>query len=284
MGSGDKLDECVWPERLFHYTNLESLALILRNRTIRFMPLTSLDDPQEAVTSDVVNLGRFFFVSCWTDDSDESIPMWNMYASLNAGVRISLPPMPFLTYPLTKEGASRVTGIPPERVEVSADAPRSYMPFDDLANGLLSPSFFNGKQMLKKVEYTSDKEKLEPKVYFQEVNNKSLNFGLFGCVKNERWKFQNEWRYLVNILPLKIFDNLSDISIRSQELFERIRLGVQEPPCPYYDFRLDPDMVSQMEIVASPRMSAGNIALLEILLDKHGLSSHLRQSELTGLL
>ena len=34
-------------EYLFHYTNVEALALILKNRTIRFSSLDRMDDLQE---------------------------------------------------------------------------------------------------------------------------------------------------------------------------------------------------------------------------------------------
>ena len=60
---------------LYHYTSLENLALILKNRTIRFSPLSKVDDLQESRSRDLKNVGRFVFVSCWTDEKEESIPM-----------------------------------------------------------------------------------------------------------------------------------------------------------------------------------------------------------------
>lgn len=80
---------------LYHYTNLDSLALILKNRTIRFSPLNKMDDLQETESSDVHNIGQIIYISSWTKDEEESIPMWNMYTSLVSGVRIKLPEMPF---------------------------------------------------------------------------------------------------------------------------------------------------------------------------------------------
>ena len=64
-------------EFLYHYTTLDKLALILRNRTIRLNPLDKMDDLQEQQTSDVKNIGQFCYISSWTDDSTESIPMWS---------------------------------------------------------------------------------------------------------------------------------------------------------------------------------------------------------------
>ena len=56
--------------RLYHYTDLQTLALILNNQTIRFSPLTRLDDPQEKETADVPNFGQSIFVSCWTQSKN----------------------------------------------------------------------------------------------------------------------------------------------------------------------------------------------------------------------
>ena len=44
---------------LYHYTNIETLALILKNRTIRFNSLDRMDDLQEQQTADVKNIGQF---------------------------------------------------------------------------------------------------------------------------------------------------------------------------------------------------------------------------------
>ena len=63
---------------LYQYTNVEALALILSNKTIRFSALNKMDDLQEMQTSDLRIIGRFIFVS-WTNDANEQIPMWKMY-------------------------------------------------------------------------------------------------------------------------------------------------------------------------------------------------------------
>ena len=78
------------PEYLYHYTNIETLALILANHTFRLTSLDQMDDLQEKEAFDLKNAGQFCYVSSWTDDETENIPMWKMYSSLNAGVRIKL--------------------------------------------------------------------------------------------------------------------------------------------------------------------------------------------------
>ncbi len=48
---------------LYHYTSLETLALILRNKTICFNNLLYVDDLDEAETEDMGKFGKFVYVS-----------------------------------------------------------------------------------------------------------------------------------------------------------------------------------------------------------------------------
>ena len=76
---------------IHHYTDIDVLALILKNRTLRFTRLDQMDDPEECnFVSNGVNLGQYTFVSCWTEVKEESIPMWKMYIKDKWGIRISL--------------------------------------------------------------------------------------------------------------------------------------------------------------------------------------------------
>lgn len=52
---------------LYHYTNLKTLKLILENRTFRLSSLSRMDDPEEGETADLDKLGRFIYISSWTD-------------------------------------------------------------------------------------------------------------------------------------------------------------------------------------------------------------------------
>lgn len=85
-------------EYLYHYTSLETLALILKNKTLCFNNLLNVDDIEEARTTDMGDFGKYVYVSCWTDDSEESIPLWNLYTPDMHGVRIKLPKFPFKKY------------------------------------------------------------------------------------------------------------------------------------------------------------------------------------------
>ena len=60
---------------IYHYTNIETLAQILKNKTLLFNRLDCIDDLEEgSVVSSGIYVGRYIFVSCWTETAEESIP------------------------------------------------------------------------------------------------------------------------------------------------------------------------------------------------------------------
>lgn len=76
---------------VYHYTDIHSLALILKSKAIRFSALSTVDDLNEAYTTDFGSLSDYIFVSCWTLYAKENIALWNMYSKDMSGIRISLP-------------------------------------------------------------------------------------------------------------------------------------------------------------------------------------------------
>ena len=83
-------------EYLYHYTNLSSLAMILKTKTLRLNSLKNMDDAEEMKTKNSEYLGKYCFVSSWTDDAKESIPLWGLYTYNMTGVRIKMRKNPFV--------------------------------------------------------------------------------------------------------------------------------------------------------------------------------------------
>ena len=94
-----------YPEYLYHYTSIETLALIMSKRCIRFNCLKFVDDPEENVSSDIKQSGKLCLVSCWTDMVEDSLPMWNMYTPKMRGVKLKMKSYPFKEYPATMKNA-----------------------------------------------------------------------------------------------------------------------------------------------------------------------------------
>ncbi|NGF56533.1 DUF2971 domain-containing protein [Parapedobacter sp. SGR-10] len=157
--------------RLYHYTTIETLALILANRTIRFTRLDQLDDLHE-VGIYKTEITKHFFVSCWTQTLEESISQWAMYGSNKCGVIVCL--------------------------DVS------HIQFPDLA-GITEDGLYvvhNGVTMGKpvRVKYLSLPElkaKADKVEDINEAGGVSINHEV-GYIKSNHWAFQNEYRLSIH--------------------------------------------------------------------------------------
>ncbi len=268
---------------LYHYTNIETLALILKNRTIRFNSLDKMDDLQEQQTADINNIGQFCYISSWTDDSAESIPMWNMYASLNQGVRIKLRKNPFKTY---KNYAKDLEKFQFNATSESDDSLPVYtnIPFVEMFDKGFYSAQIMKDDLLYKVEYTSDKNKLYPHILNDNADSFTLEIGLIGKYKNIHWKFQNEWRYILNIIPLNLNQPVAKSIQDFQLIANKMRLGLEKQSFPYYDMTISDESFNEMEITLSPAISNGNRVIVENLIEKYNHSAKLEDSCLLGLI
>lgn len=267
---------------LFHYTNVGVLALILKNHAIRFNSLDRMDDLQEQMTADIKNIGQFCYISAWTDDAEESIPMWNMYASLNSGVRISLKRNPFKVYKNDAEKLSKETGILIEGEP--GVGPKSIIPLADLFNKNFMSVQAMSMDLLHKVEYTNDPEKLYPKLIVQDEEKTAINFGVLGKYKNLHWRFQREWRYIMLAFPVDLKQNPELMEKQMRDLVQAFLLGKAEQPFPYYDFIIDDEAFKEMTITLSPRLSAGNRVIVHDLVEKYNPNAQIIESALKDLL
>lgn len=74
--------------KICHYTTIETLALILQNKTLRFTNAKHVDDLVEAITEDYGSMQDYVFISCWSKNEIESIPLWKIYGGNGHGVRL----------------------------------------------------------------------------------------------------------------------------------------------------------------------------------------------------
>lgn len=271
------------PEYLYHYTNIDTLALILKNKTIRFNSLDQMDDPQEKDTADLKTIGNLCYISSWTDDRTESIPMWKMYSSLETGVRIRLKANPFKLHsnPIS-DLAKAFNAIPTP--DSTGEPPKSYIPIAEMVrNNFYSIQATKG-DFLHKVEYTSDKSNLYPTIVSSDDEKVHFDLGKLGKYKNTHWKFQNEWRYIFTILPLDLTQS-PDKSLESlTQIVAALLQGKSKQPFTHYDMSIDDFAFSQMEITLSPRITAGSKIIVESLIEKYNPSATVIDSSLIGLI
>ena len=230
------------PERLFQYTSLGVLSLILQNKTIRFNSLENLDDLEESSLQFCDDNPPVTYVSCWTSIVEESIPMWKLYTQMTDGIRIELPIGPFKD-PRTQNGncvpgsydyraAKWIPVLPPSRVDpelvymaqpYSLNHPNRVIYRDDLTASEIVASEASGQ------------------------NAVVTHNGAIARFKRNNWDFQQEFRYIV--------------------ILQRARNNI--PLKPYYDADLDDAAISNMRIVVSPMFSDSNYLLLDALLKKY---------------
>lgn len=272
------------PQVLYHYTSLETLALILTNKTICFNTLLNVDDIDEAETSDLGLFGKYVYVSCWTDESAESIAMWQMYTPNMHGVRIKLPVFPFKKYSY-KRGELHCT-----------EDTSSYINLKKLYEENKA-SIVPDLPKLIPVTYTTDEALIRPKVRYgdslEELNDvadskfskkqsSTVRYDLanLGKFKNDVWRFQREWRYWIPIAPWGLKEAESADIDTHINLVRRLENKGTPPPYERFFLELSDDAIQQMEVIFGPRMTEAEKILAKHLLRGFGLDGKWRDSSL----
>lgn len=240
-------------EYLYHYTNLSALAQIVKNKTIRFNSLKNVDDINELVSADYSRAGKYCFVSSWTSEKEESIPMWNMYSNMD-GVRIRLPVNPFESYTW-------------EDPMLKGSVVNSYIPEKDLYRENMFPLIED--KILHKVNYTDNEQLLYPNLrkeiqhgihvgYYIEINKLGKN-------KNTSWKFQKEWRYILYFMPATLAEMLKEPKQAKRRMGENVRNNIDVAQDEYF-LKIKEECINEMEILCAPKITKGDRILLECLI------------------
>lgn len=249
---------------LYHYTNIYSLASILRHKSIRFSPLNKMDDMEDGKTRDFENINKYVFCSSWTDLKDEQIPFWSMYTNNMHGVRIGLPKYPFENY----------------RWEHPAFEKSYYISQNQAIheNYFIAPHM-NKDVFLTKIEY-SDNEYLSQPC----INEKSKDFLIthlskVGQRKKEAWRFQSEWRYRLFCFPGHCEEVIKGKN--SNKVRRCMEKGV-ELPFSFVDLKIRQECFEKMEILTGPKMTDEEKVFIKLLVKEYAtsLSNNLFSSNL----
>lgn len=251
-----------YPEYLYHYTSIETLALIVSKRCIRFNCLKFVDDPEENVSSDIKQSGKLCLVSCWTDMVEDSLPMWNMYTPKMRGVKLKMKSYPFKEYPATMKNAWNLLDSDGNIVEES---------------GMISylgdyTSYIDEQKIMKEnkafvvppspeliaVKYTNDEKLLKPKI----ISNGGFNIDRIGRFKRNCWKFQSEWRYII------LFTSFSFKDIKIQKKAKEL-YSVKDIPYKNYDLELADNAFEGMEITLGPKTSEAEEIIVNAIVEKY---------------
>ena len=251
--------------KIYHYTSIETLALILKSKSIRFNRLDNVDDLEESMYGSGPknqNLSKYIFVSCWTKSEEENLALWKMYAGYN-GIRIGLDENLFVSYPNT--------------------------PFDTIESFYkdifhFGPDYCAAQQnnltKLEEVKYIDSPRFAVNDLVSISGNTLSIKTSNWGLVKSKEWAIQQESRFRIQTLPLnyayvKSYSaeilNTMDRMVLTKAIIEVIPAIVRsieedyKPQTSELFMPIKDDALNNMEIMMGPQTSDAQRLIVEAL-------------------
>lgn len=243
----------VTPSHLYHYTNIDTLAMIVSSKKIRFKALTQVDDLNEGKAADFNTCGQYVFVSCWTDLEEESLPFWNMYTEKMKGVRIKMPANMFNDNIISTE---RLKGVKLGFQQSILNEEQSF--HNDY---VILPSHTN---YLRKIIYTNEELLINPTIkQIIDLENGRISIDKIGSHKKPHWLFQSEWRFVLKCFPINLNEEHA-----FENTFPRLWHGF---PIPITEIFADinPSMFEQMVITVGPKCTHADQIIVESLVEKY---------------
>jgi len=243
--------------KLFHYTSINNLALILRTKSIRFGRLDHVNDPTEGLVSDFHSLAPYIFVSCWTANHEENFALWNMYTQNMRGVRIELELPIFRSYKIDNVGNFVFNKT-------------------EFLNEEKGYCIIGGQNIPHKIEYTDDESKLNPTI----LDDIGINLECVATYKKTIWSIEQEYRYRLEIIPI-------DKNLQSEYFPDRYQHLIEKktpPPIDGYLVKLSENSFKKMKIMSSPKIQIGDIEIIEALIKTYNKDATIQKSELFGLI
>lgn len=169
------------PSRLYHYTSIEALAMMLSTRKLKFNRLDLVNDPEEADANDLLISKELVFATCWTAEEEESLPMWRMYTPKKRGIRIGLP-WDFIAHTSCVKAPSphNCMFTLSDYLKVKRDSGAS-----TLTRVVMGPY---------KIQYD---ENHKTSCVTQSAEMIQYELSHLGTKKREHWRFEKEWRYKI---------------------------------------------------------------------------------------
>lgn len=248
--------------KLYQYTTIEALSLILSNKTIRFSRLDTVDDPEEyGFERNGKSFAPYVFVSCWTPVSEEIIPMWRMYSNKAKRVRIGLDSQMFEVY---KYGRGDWPEIFPEGYYYDKDF---YIPPLIREQHFCYPLF--------DIEYVGNVANKTGSIFREIKGSEAVDFKELGKYKKNDWAFQKEKRFVLNVFPKqKNSENYTQISnsINRQDFVQEL----------FLDVPLRENVLDNIEIVLGPLATDSDRIIVKCLMNTFLQRADLKTSSFAG--
>ena len=245
--------------KIYHYTSIRNLALILHSKKMRFSRLDKVDDIEEAAYGSGqyrIKLGQYCFVSCWTKSNKENLALWNMYTNYR-GVRIGIESIPFVTYKVNDNFYSLID---------------EFEHYDDdyIISSISCPA------KLYDIIYVKDPEAEISKIVEQISNNGLLiKKNEIGIYKREEWKIQEESRFILIVTPFDKDLAYRSISADDYDITRIMKLEetvypslIRNKPIKktFFDLPLDPIKLNNIEVMLGPMTDDADEIIVRSLL------------------
>src|SRR5690606_31427974 len=268
---------------LSHYTTINTLALILKTRKMRFNRLDRVDDVSESSAFKDYDLSKYIFVSCWTKEDLESIPQWHMYTEAMQGVRISFGDRLFNYQPLD----------PSHPLIQQEGELLSPIPFDSIFNDeyIIPTIFLNPDYFERNVLYVPN-----PEEFYKDVVDKkekenglgelSIDMKNLGVYKRDEWGFQKEIRFILFIFPGVPIPNGNLLDPKyivdlSNHMMHSIQNQIP-PSINYFDVEIESSALDNMLVTMGPLCDDSHRIIVESLLSQFAPKAKLKESALKG--
>lgn len=243
--------------KIHHYTSIETLALILKYKTIRFNRLDRVDDMEESMYGSgptKIKLGQYVFVSCWTKVDQENISLWKMYTNYN-GIRITLDEDMFVSY----------------RVNETF---KSYFPSPfHLIDECYASSFINKIKCHEIIYEDNIETKIKDLVKLTGDTSATISTDGIGLYKSKEWEFQHECRFKITLLPFKLGYNNKPVPSSGLEILESLiesivpsifsNISIEKK---YIDIPLDVTKLGEIIVMLGPKATESERIIVESLL------------------
>lgn len=245
--------------RIYHYTSIETLALILHSKKIRFNRLDQVDDIEESCYGSGptnTKLGMYNFVSCWTKDEIENLSLWKMYTGYK-GVRIGIDEDMFITYQVNDQFKSFFPHI--------GNFTKEYLGFSYMNEAKLYDVKYvpNPKEEIKKISELQNDGRTYIKTHIDRI----------GFYKRKEWEFQKESRFKVMLLPIRYeylnkYSSMDNFNLFFNMITDSLQATQTNYPLKtkYIDMPLNSEKMKNMEIMLGPQTSEAEMLIVQSLL------------------
>ncbi|MFH4967483.1 hypothetical protein V8G61_04685 [Gaetbulibacter sp. M240] len=253
------------PSHLYHYTECETLKLILESQTIRFTRLDSLNDPLEGIYDENSLVRNFVLSSSWTSEYRDELPMWRMYTDLK-GVRFKMP------IDLFSKSVMVLRKLSDTNFQLGSDLEKQYelslnmiIPF--ASDSPVQNHFIDRVYGPTKVEYVPTENDLRKGVLTSEEGKEealTVHLNIIGQRKIDFWAFEKEYRYRL------FFNNGILIQAHRNVLNGLIDLNLSTK---YIDIQFKKQSLEGIEILLGPKTDEKYKEQFNSLLNKIGVKS-----------